>query len=420
MKLKHQFLPHRLPNYLKKALFAFSGLLVALLLCELLLAIFIPQKTFNKIYKDANRCWVGETDMLFSLKPNCSYALKNEDFSVRVNINGQGMRGAEAVLPKPENTVRLIVTGDSFIFGNGLKEENTFPNLLGDALGKYRIFGEKTVEVINAGYGGGFSPDAHLIYLRKLIARGYQPDIVIMSVFVGNDFFDMADNVWIGSADFSSPKGVKSAKFLVTKDGLLINTASDRSGVWGNSFLRNSHLAVFLNKNLEPVFQKFGQRFFGNKPDVIFSEPTDSDYSAAHAYKCIFGDQCHRKTGNLFGDLLAVIKAAQSAVDAVSTIEPNFLVLLIPADFQVQRGYADKYGKSVDNFAKAVDEPDPQPQKRIRELLIREGIPYLDLLPGLRRNSQNALYFVNDGHLNELGAQVAADEARQWIARNTY
>lgn len=406
-------------KHFRKFILAFGGIVLAVSLCEIALLIFLPQKTFGRIYKDADRCWRAEPDMLFSLKPNCDYVLRNEDFDVSVHVNSQGMRGAEVVLPKGENTQRIIVTGDSFVFGNGLAEENTFPNLLEGLLEKYKVFGEKTVEVVNAGYGGGFSPDANLVYLRKLIAKGYGPDIVIMSVFVGNDFYDMANNDWVGVADFSSPKGVKSSKFLVTEDGLLINTLSGLNGVYGNKLLRNSHLAVFLSKNLEPVFQKFGQRFVGYKPGPVSDEPTDSNFIAAHAYKCVFGDVCHRKTGNLFNDLLAVIKAAQAAINAISESEPRFLVLLIPADFQVQRGYADKYDKSVDNFKKAVDDPDPQPQKRIRELLDREGIPYLDLLPGLKRNAQNALYFVNDGHLNELGAAVVADEVEKWFERNT-
>lgn len=396
--------------------FIFPGVFVAMILSEILLAVFLPQPTFGNLYKDANRCWKAEEAMLFSLRPNCSYTLKNEDFSQEIHTNAQGMRGTAVEVPKPENVERIVVTGDSFILGNGVSEENTITSYLQRFLKSREVFGSKNVEVVNAGYGGGFSPDAHLVYLRRMIEeQKFAPDLVVMSVFVGNDFADMDSNQWIGNLDFSSPKAVKSNKFTVTADGLLINQESELVGIYKHPILRNSHLAVFLSRNMGPVLEKLRVKLLRQKPYVPKSlDTTDTSFFGIAADDCIFGESCHRRFQHLFYDLVNVLKAGQAQVG-----RGNFLVLIIPADFQIYPGVSGKYSKSADGVLYATKNPDPQPQKRIREMLDKEGIDYLDLLPVFRQSAQQPMkYFPNDGHWNEQGSALAALQIGKWIEQH--
>src|SRR5262245_14158083 len=48
------------------------------------------------------------------------------DNSVTVTINQQGLRGPEVTVAKPPGTFRVLGLGDSFAFGLGVREEDTF------------------------------------------------------------------------------------------------------------------------------------------------------------------------------------------------------------------------------------------------------------------------------------------------------
>ena len=78
----------------------------------------------------------------------------------------------------------MVIVGDSFNWAGGL--EGNYTTLLENQLAQTP--GLPPVEVINAGY-----PMTHageqLIMLQKFGLQ-YQPDVVILGIFVGNDFID--------------------------------------------------------------------------------------------------------------------------------------------------------------------------------------------------------------------------------------
>ncbi len=49
---------------------------------------------------------------------------------VPVTINSYGLRGGEISTPKPPNTVRIVVVGDSITFGYGIPVESTYAKVL--------------------------------------------------------------------------------------------------------------------------------------------------------------------------------------------------------------------------------------------------------------------------------------------------
>ena len=144
----------------------------------------------------------------------------------------------------------------------------------------------------------------------------------------------------------------------------------------------------------------------------------DSSLPGVYMSMCIFKNNCHRKTLHLYTDLLSTILASKSLLQSESYDDkPHFVVLLIPAEFQIYPDTLYKY-KSDDGIppnSAAIENPNPQ--RRIKEMLDREKIPYIDLLPVFRK-SKDRFYFVKDGHWNRKGHEVVAEEIVKWIKEN--
>src|SRR3989344_7830887 len=64
--------------------------------------------------------------LLYELAPNTS----SEYADSIVKINSEGLRDYEYRIKKPDNTFRIVVLGDSMVFGYGLDLEDTFPKFL--------------------------------------------------------------------------------------------------------------------------------------------------------------------------------------------------------------------------------------------------------------------------------------------------
>jgi len=103
------------------------------------------------------------------LKPN----IRNMTvFEKRVlNTNSKGFRGIAEYSPGPHHgKVRVLILGDSFTFGDGVSDSETYPAFLQRMI--------PTAEIINAGVRG-YGHDQMLILLQEEGAK-YMPDIVIL------------------------------------------------------------------------------------------------------------------------------------------------------------------------------------------------------------------------------------------------
>lgn len=116
--------------------------------------------------------------MLFRQRPGLDLDLGSH----RLRTNALGLRGPEIALPKPPDHYRVLMVGDSVVYGWGVDDEDTFVRRLevewngrDDA---------RTYEILNAG---------HLVYdtvqqlaLLRELGPVVQPDLVVL-VYVVND-----------------------------------------------------------------------------------------------------------------------------------------------------------------------------------------------------------------------------------------
>src|SRR5262245_8344319 len=92
-----------------------------------------------------------------------------------------GLRTPEVAVPKPAGTFRVLLLGDSFTFGYGVKEDEGFARVLERQL---RRDANRPIEVVNAGVISYCPLLEYLQYVHHL--NLLEPDVVILN-------FDMSD-----------------------------------------------------------------------------------------------------------------------------------------------------------------------------------------------------------------------------------
>lgn len=128
--------------------------------------------------------------LYWELIPN--FEQKFDGFTVKfptvttVKINSAGFRDYEYNVEKPNNTFRIVVLGDSFTFGWGVKMEESYPKVLERMLNgtnsslKYEVlnFGMSTLNT---------QEEVDLFYNQGM---KYNPDMIVIGYLSYNDYFN--------------------------------------------------------------------------------------------------------------------------------------------------------------------------------------------------------------------------------------
>jgi lysophospholipase L1-like esterase len=123
----------------------------------------------------------------FTLNPGARVRHTNRDFSVAVAVNALGLRGAERAVARRPGTARILLLGDSFAFGWGVEQEDTF----GAWIERLLAARGEPVEIWSAAVPG-WSTDQHYLYLH-IRGLALDPDLVVLAAGE-NDLEELAFN----------------------------------------------------------------------------------------------------------------------------------------------------------------------------------------------------------------------------------
>jgi len=148
--------------------------IIGVCLLEAIVRIFLPQP-------DAMRWFLSDETYGYVLKKNFyqKYHYPRTDFVMEVKTNSLGHREAEYDLSKSD-VKRILLLGDSFVFGEGVNIDDRFDTKLGALLDKS---GQNTL-IINTGVGG-WGTLQQTTYARDHFDL-FKPDIIVIT-FCGND-----------------------------------------------------------------------------------------------------------------------------------------------------------------------------------------------------------------------------------------
>lgn len=155
------------------------SLVIALLLGEGLVRLFAPQDL------ETSLSWYeGHPVYRFRHRSNLDRRAKWSTY-YHLQTNARGLRGKRDYTYDPGDHWRILVHGDSFTFGNGMAEDSIFVRVTEKEL---QGRGHADAQVINMGVSASGSSLEYLYYREE--GRKYQPDVVVVAVFLGNDFID--------------------------------------------------------------------------------------------------------------------------------------------------------------------------------------------------------------------------------------
>ncbi len=132
---------------------------------------------------DGHHITIGTGDS-FRLRPG-NHTQVSKEYSARISITQGGYRGTK-MTKQPE----LIFLGDSFTFGQGLSDEETFPEIYCESLG---------LQCVNLGRSGSGTIFQVELLSRSLEAHSWSPRTVMIFLMVMTDALmegnDLRDNI---------------------------------------------------------------------------------------------------------------------------------------------------------------------------------------------------------------------------------
>ena len=369
----------------KLALMAFS-VAITLVLLEFTVRLFSPQAldfyNFTLIQADG-----GGEMILRSVKsagwerttghgpyvPN----LSTNFAGVPVTINSRGWRDGEFSLKKPEGVRRIMVVGDSVVFGYGVKLEDMFPKVIERGLNSR---GSGRYEVISMGGAGGNTYSQSRI-IKENVAI-YDPDLVILA-------FNLNDIMPKIFGKHTTRSSLVDRSFSRS----ILRTSLDLRKKLDSGFRNRSHLYFLLRERMKVLLRQFGIASPTMAPLAAFAMESDSGIAA------------WRDTS---GALLEI-------VDELKKRRVGFLLAILPVDMQLSPEIADIYRREYgfvfdDSLVKGM------PQKIIAEFARRHDIAFVDVLPSFRKDPQEKKFFriyggsIDWNHPNRLGHKIIGEQ----------
>jgi len=351
---------------------------VLLLLCEFFVGLFSPQHLFKYTELEAAPQFYNQSDYLpYQLRPLSKVDFFNVigEFNVSVKINSLGYRDKEFSIEKEKNITRILFLGDSFTHGFGVELNETYLKIFENLINKKEII---RYETINAGYKAGYCPATYYLYFKKEGVK-LNPDIIVMGLFIGNDFEDQRDLLYFIDSNGSIEK-IKSKNLYVDERHRLRTLEKKVGGYKGilykiNVFLSfHSHFYVLFKESFRKALLIF---YSGRPPPNVYSK----NYP--------------KYTANEINETLFFIKELNLLAKEKGI---TLVVVGIPREEAV---YKTKIRDNENNFFEW-----EKPSILLNKFSKENNITFIDLLPSLREYTllnKTKVYFDADPHWNKQG-----------------
>lgn len=169
---------------LHRILLAFLGLTSGALLVEIgaHIALGSPQAGINS--RDSFAFYIYDHTLGWRGNPQVEGLHTGPGFQVPVRLNSRGFRDTEIPYDKSPGVYRILVLGDSFVWGWGVRDSQRLTAVLAERLVDRR----RRVEVINLGMAG-YGTDQEYLLLQQEGLK-YHPDLVVLAYTTDNDVYD--------------------------------------------------------------------------------------------------------------------------------------------------------------------------------------------------------------------------------------
>ena len=336
---------------------------------------------------------------------------QREEGSAYVKINSQGLRDREHKVAKADGTYRIAILGDSYAEAMQVELERTFWFLLGQKLESCGFAKRKKIETINFGVSGYGT--AHQLLTLRTKVWPYQPDMVLLAFFPGNDVRNNSKAL----------EGETGRAYFSLKDGKLHLDAAFRDDPQFKEKQRMAEeRAALQDLRIYQLLRRvkagnIGQHFH-NAPiaaaaasgetkltepgldEQVFREPTEPKWQEAWDITDRLVTMASEETRN---------KGARFVLAVLST--PGSVY----PDAAVRARYAKSLG--VESLF--------YPEERLRSLGDAHGFEVIALAPEMQRRAEAQRVYLHGfpntkpgfGHWNEAGHAMAAELIAERLCR---
>lgn len=368
----------RLRAGISRTLPSLSMIFVVLFLFEVVLRLFNPL-----IFRHSE--FIRDRELGVRAKPHFSFG------TMRTNQLGYNDRDHE--FEKPPGAFRIVMLGDSFSWSGW--EKNYVRRLEGLLEGHIQP-GE--IEVINAGWPGMGPLD--LKRLLELEGLRFDPDMVGLALFVGNDFFE----------NFHRRTALRNGKLTHIPDPFFPEAGSRLRG-FIKYLKRESYLLDLLRKVktlLREIVEKKAEDTGADDTGLMSRKSyLEFEYYRTPLFKNRLTEK-ERDKINIVQDIVIQINRQLRERGVV------FFLYIIPDEIQVNsilcREVMDLFQLDPGDYNFR------QPQEIMTEFCRENGILVYDLLPDLLRAENDCpLYQLRDSHWNERGNSIAAESLANFL-----
>lgn len=313
----------------------------------------------------------------YRLKPGARTRFETVEFAAQIDINGSGVRDTEEIGAKPAGERRIVILGDSLVLSVQVDFHQTFGELLEQRLNAAAP-ARVTYRVINAGVQG-YGPVEELLFFRT-VASAFAPDIVLATLFVGNDAEEAV----------SSERRLSGSQAAPPRE-----TLREKVTVQLRRLVRRSMVLQVLRLRITTAADRL-------VPAMAAPEAPLQSYAAGAAAPRI------QRGLDITRRVVETLAAEAAAAGARTAI------VMMPARFQVDD--AD-YGRLRDAVAQAGGTLDRDgANRRFDAALAGAPLPRVDLLPVMRATLPGPdLFYQETVHLTPHGHEVVAAALEQFL-----
>jgi hypothetical protein len=362
----------RVPRLITNTLLVVGSLVASVLLAEGLIRVFYPQKLFFSVSQ-----W--DPHVGFSNTPGLEGYSRTSEFVMRISINSRGLRDREIDYLKPRDVFRIGLFGDSFTFGEGVQNNESYPKVVEQLLNSQNRNGEaKPIEVIN--FGIGKTGTSHQLAFYQKEGVKYQLDLVIVGFFAGNDFSDNWSGVFYLKGDSlvhqvgTYSRMRKIQRFLYAIPGYK----------WAAT---HSHLVNLFRKAATVLDDRARTAAAASLNEPLANATADTSDQKVHLTVRLIEE--FSRQAQLHGSDFLLLKLPKRGQR--------------PTSMYAATDSIPQYVVQCDQLLAAMQ------QKRIRTL---------DLIPLFATLPESTHFFVQDGHMTALGNQAVARSLHQYLIEN--
>lgn len=338
-------------------------------------------------------------------KPQIETTITAPEYKIRALHNSKGLRDDEKKYEKEAGMSRIVILGDSFMWGVGVEQNEIFAKQLELY---FRKVG-KRVETVNAGVAG-YGPTTELLWLENEGIK-YQPDLVLLAFYIGNDVEAINEKCTatpcyrfnkqgeLELENFPVPMHILHEYYLAPKD-----VKKPAKFSLKDFFAHHSAFYVMAREYIKRGLPQLARLLvavgvISKEQDIptifqMYSSGTVSSWN---------------KNFEWTGTLIERMKEVSHKVGS------EFVVVIVPEKFRVN--FNDwKLTKEV--FDLTVDCDPELPTQSMVHFFRGKNLNYYDLAPefqNLARIEKKRLYYRFDNHWNALGHKFAAQLVAKYL-----